>query len=99
MKATKAVKSMSKGAIANALATECEMKKTQMSKALDALASLGASECKKTGKFTIPGLVMLKTRKKPATVAGKREIFGKVCVVKAKPAKTVVKGFCVTALK
>merc|ERR1712014_416916 len=31
--------------------------------------------------------------------AGKREIFGKICVVKAKPAKTVVKAFAVAALK
>merc|ERR1712167_403703 len=78
MKAMKAVKSMSKGAIADALATECEMKKAQMSKVLDALATVGTAEVKKTGKFTIPGLVMLKTRTKPATKAGKREMFGKV---------------------
>merc|ERR1711971_46810 len=32
----------------------------------------------------------VKTRRKPATKAGKREIFGKMVVVKAKPAKTVV---------
>ena len=49
--------------------------------------------------FVIPGLCMLKTRKKPATKAGKREIFGKVVVVKAKPAKTVVKALAAKALK
>ena len=42
---------------------------------------------------------MIKTRLKPATKAGKREMFGKVVVVKAKPAKTVVKAFPVAALK
>jgi len=31
--------------------------------------------------------------------AGKREMFGKVVLVKAKPAKTVVKAFAVSALK
>ena len=31
--------------------------------------------------------------------AGKREIFGKMVVVKAKPAKTIVKAYCVAALK
>ena len=36
---------------------------------------------------------------KPATKAGKREIFGKMVVVKAKPAKTIVKAYCVAALK
>jgi len=41
---------------------------------------------------------MVKTRTKPATKAGKREVFGKV-MVKAKPAKTVVKAFAVPALK
>ena len=31
--------------------------------------------------------------------AGKREVFGKVVMVKAKPAKTIVKAYCVAALK
>merc|ERR1719476_337089 len=61
--------------------------------------SLAAKEVKKTGKFTIPGVAMVKTRVKPATKAGKREIFGKMCVVKAKPAKTVVKAYAVAAIK
>ena len=42
---------------------------------------------------------MVKTRLKPATKAGKREVFGKVMMVKAKPARTVVKAFPVSALK
>merc|ERR1739845_314945 len=46
-----------------------------------------AKELKSAGKFTIPGVCMVKTRKKPATPAGKREVFGKVVMVKAKPAK------------
>jgi len=66
---------------------------------LDALATIGTAEVKKTAKFVIPGLVMLKTRKKPATKAGKREMFGKVVLVKAKPAKTVVKAFAAKAIK
>merc|ERR1719488_118169 len=51
------------------------------------------------GKFTIPGLVTIKTRKKAATKATTRLMFGKMQKVKAKPAKTVVKAFCVKALK
>merc|ERR1711924_197447 len=47
----------------------------------------------KNGKFVIPGVVMIKTRQKKATKAGKREIFGKVVMVKAKPANTIVKAF------
>ena len=41
---------------------------------------------------------MIKTRAKPATKAGKRMMLGKEAVVKAKPANTVVKVFCVSAL-
>jgi len=33
------------------------------------------------------------------TKAGKKEVFGKVVMVKAKPATTVVKAYCVSALK
>jgi hypothetical protein len=41
---------------------------------------------------------LIKTRLKPATKAGKREIFGEMRVVKAKPARTIVKEFPVSAL-
>merc|ERR1712045_476896 len=93
------VRAMSKGALAEALATQTELKKSVVSKALDALAGIATKEVKKTGVFTIPGLARLKVRTKPATKAGKREIFGKVVVVKAKPAKQIVKAFPVAALK
>jgi len=70
-----------------------------MTKALDALAELAGKEVKGTGKFTIPGVCMIKTRHKPATKAGKRIAFGKEIKVKAKPARTVVKAFAVAAIK
>merc|ERR1711879_314889 len=93
------VRAMSKGGIAEALASGCELKKSVCSKALAVLATVATEEVKKTGKFTLPGLCVLKTRTKPATKAGKREIFGKVVMVKAKPAKKIVKAFPVKALK
>ena len=71
----------------------------QVVKILDQLASVAAAETKKAGKFVIPGVAMIKTRTKPATKAGKRMIFGKEVTVSAKPAKTVVKAFPVSALK
>jgi len=40
-----------------------------------------------------------RAKEKKATKAGKREIFGKMQIVKAKPAKTVVKAYPVAALK
>merc|ERR1711913_100045 len=93
------VKSMPKSAIAAALAEEHELKRGVCAKIMDSLATLAAAEVKKTGKFVIPGVAMLKTRVKPATKAGKREIFGKEVMVMAKPAKTVVKAFPVAAIK
>merc|ERR1712194_410040 len=92
-------RAMTKGGIAEALAAACEIKKAVASKALDILASVATAEVKKTGVFALPGLCRPKPRTKPATKAGKREFFGKVCVVKAKPARKIVKAFPVAALK
>merc|ERR1712060_1020132 len=100
MKAMKAAgKPLSKGGLADAIATETELKKKDCMKVLDSLAAVATGQVKSAGKVTIPGLCMVKTRQKPATKAGKREVFGKVVFVKAKPAKTVVKAYCVAALK
>merc|ERR1711979_138039 len=99
MGAMKGGKPMSKGALAQALADGTELKKSQVVKVLDTLTSVASQEVKQNGKCRIPGLCMIKTRLKPATKAGKREVFGKVVMVKAKPARTVVKAFPVSALK
>ena len=100
MKAMKAGgKAMTKGAIADAVATQCELKKTVAAKVINTLAEIGTAEVKKAGIFTLPGLCRIKTRMKPATKAGKREMFGKITIVKAKPAKKIVKAFPVAALK
>merc|ERR1711933_508497 len=92
-------KPMTKGALAQALADGTELKRSEVTKVLDTLASVASKEVKKTGKVTIPSLCMIKTRLKPATKAGKKEIFGKMVMVKAKPAKTIVKALAVAALK
>merc|ERR1711870_143095 len=82
-KAMKAnVQALSKGAIAEALATGGDLKKAQCAGLLDKLAEVATANVKKTGVFTIPGLARLKIRTKPATKAGKREIFGKIVKVK-----------------
>merc|ERR1712085_11999 len=90
---------LSKGGIADALATATESKKSDCSKIMDALVEMGTSQVKSVGKFVIHGLVMIKTRKKPATKACKRVMFGKECAISVRPAKTVVKAFPVSALK
>merc|ERR1712194_207578 len=90
---------LTKGGIADGLAASSGLKKSEVSKVLDGIAALSAKELKRAGKFTIPGVVMIKTRKKAATKAGKRVMFGKEVAVEAKPAKTVMKAFAVAALK
>ena len=97
MKAMKAARAAPKGEIANQLAASTGLKKSEVISVLDSLSDIGTKELKKAGKFTLPGLVMIKTRKKKATKAGKRMMFGKEVKVKAQPAKTVVKAFPVKA--
>merc|ERR1719408_734391 len=99
MKTMRTAKSMTKGAIAEALATECELKKSVCAKLINSLADVATKEVKSTGVFALPGLCRLKTRVKPATKAGKREVFGKVVMVKARPARKIVKAYPVAALK
>merc|ERR1711993_104825 len=94
-----AAKAMTKGALADSLATSAELKKSVVTKLLGHLGEIGAAEVKKSGVFTIPGLARIKTRRKPATKATKRMMFGVETLVKAKPAKTVIKAFPTAALK
>merc|ERR1711972_616350 len=93
------VTAMSQSGITAAIATATGLKAADCKKVLASLAAVATKEVKSTGKFTVPGLAMLKMKTKPATKAGKREMFGKVVVVKAKPAKKVVKVLPVAALK
>mmetsp|Transcript_47732 Transcript_47732/g.153647 ORF Transcript_47732/g.153647 Transcript_47732/m.153647 type:complete len:108 (-) Transcript_47732:187-510(-) len=99
MKSMISAKSITKGALAEALSTATELKKSECMKIITSLAEVVTAEVQKMGKVTLPGICMVKTRLKPATKAGKREIFGKVVMVKAKPAKTIVKAYPVSALK
>merc|ERR1712060_543756 len=100
MKAMKAGQTaLSKGGIADVLSTKTSLKKKDCSNILSALAEIGSSEVKKNGKFTVPGLCFIKTRLKPATKAGKKEMFGQTVMVKAMKARTVVKSRPASALK
>merc|ERR1712012_953696 len=90
---------MSKSGLVAALIEGTEVKGSVCKQLLEKLATVATKEGKGSGKFTIPGLCMLKIRNKPATKAGKKEVFGKVVMVKAKPASKVVRAYCVAALK
>merc|ERR1712232_136595 len=102
MKAMKKVsgeKPLSKGAIVKQIAESNDLKTKEVKIIIEALAELGTKEIKRVSKFTVPNLCMIKTRVKPATKAGKKNIFSKEVMVKARPAKTVVKAFPVSILK
>ena len=74
--AMKAAKVMSKGALATELAEAAGLKKGDITKVLDSLAEIGTKEVKKAGKFTLPGLCMIKTRKKKAGFKGTENNLG-----------------------
>merc|ERR1712072_502709 len=92
-------KAMTKGVISKTLATEHSLKQKTVSELINSLSAIATKEVKSTGVFTLPGLCRIKPRQKPATKAGVRMMFGKEQKVKAKPAKTIVKAFPVSALK
>merc|ERR1712110_233799 len=92
-------KAMTKTALAAALAGKHEVKRSVCSKLIGCFATIATKEVKKFGKFAIPNLCRIKTRTKPATKSGKRMMFGKEVVVKAKPAKTIVKAYPASKVK
>ena len=72
---------------------------TDVKAVFEVLFLLAKRDLRLTGKFTIPGITMIKLKKKPATKAGTQMAFRKEVFVKAKPAKTLVKCYTVKALK
>merc|ERR1712094_110910 len=95
----KAVTAMPKCGITSALVDKTGLDKKSVAGVVESFVQLATAEGKKTGKFTIPGLCMLKTKVRPARKAGTSTAFGKTIKVKARAAKTIVKAYCVKALK
>jgi len=100
-KAAPAVKKkMTKTAILNEIAEKTELSRKQVSAVLDELDSLIQRHIKKgaVGEFTLPGLLKVKSVKRPATKKrmGRNPATGAEIVIAAKPATTRVR---VTALK
>lgn len=94
---------MTKSAILAEIAEKTELSKKQVVSVFDELAILINRHIKKgsVGEFTLPGLLKIKTRKKPATKARKgiNPFTGEEQMFKAKPATTVVKALPLKALK
>merc|ERR1712054_299816 len=92
-------KAMTGGEITKTIAEKTGLKTKVVKGVFSELQTIAYGEVAKTEKFTIPQLVTLKLRHKPATKAGVRTMFGKDVKVAAKPAKKVVKAFPAKALK
>merc|ERR1712151_124050 len=95
----KGPKAMTKTGIAKAIAQHGELKTKVTAKVINVLAQIATKEVQTVGKFTLPKLLTVKSRHKPATKACKKMMFGEMTTVKARPAKTVVKAYPASALK
>jgi nucleoid DNA-binding protein len=94
-KITAVKKPMTKSAIIGEIALNAEMTKKQVSAVLDELGILIERHIKKRspGQFTLPGLMKIEVKKKPATKARKgiNPFTKEETMFKAKPARNVVK--------
>merc|ERR1719199_1119165 len=90
---------MSRSGIIAAIEAKSGLQKKEVKAVMDALGAMVPGALKSAGKFTIPGVAMIKLRKKAATKACTRLMFGEMKKISAKPAKTIVKSFAVKSLK
>ena len=88
-------KSMSKSAVYQYLAEQTDLPKKDVAKVFDALNGLLKRELGKKGPgvFTLPGLLKMRTVRKPATKArkGRNPFTGEEQMFKAKPARNQVR--------
>ena len=94
---------MTKSAMQSAIAEKTELTKKQVASVMDELTNIINGHIKKggIGYCTIPGLMKIKTIRKPATRARKgiNPFTGEETVFKAKPARNVVKILPLKGLK
>jgi nucleoid DNA-binding protein len=94
-KVTAVKKPMTKSEIVNSLAESSGLAKKQVSTVLDELSILIERHIKKRspGQFSLPGLMKIEVKSKPATKARKgiNPFTGEETIFKAKPARKVVK--------
>jgi DNA-binding protein HU-beta len=76
-------------------ADKFEMKRTQVREVFDELATLAEKELKKSGEFTLPGMVKLSVQKRKARM-GRNPATGDAIKI---PAKTVVKARILKQMK
>ncbi len=94
-KLTAAKTPMTKSAMTDEIAGQTGLARKQVSSVLNELGVLIERHIKKgaVGQFTLPGLMKIEVRRKPATKARKgiNPFTGEETVFKAKPARNVVK--------
>jgi len=94
---------MSKSAMMGAIAEDTGLSKKQVALVFESLTALINGHVRKggAGTCTVPGLMKIKTVRKPATKARKgiNPFTGEETMFKAKPARTVVKVQPLKALK
>ena len=92
---------MSKSEFLAALAEKTGLNKKQASSAIEAVGSIVTEQLKHSGEVTIPGLIKLNVSEKAATPEheGINPFTKQPTIIKAKPARKVVKARPVKALK
>ena len=94
---------LSKSALIQKIADQFDEKLTRkdVKGIIETVATIGHSELKKNGLFVVPGLIRLVVVKKPATKERKgiNPFTKEETIFKAKPARKVVKGRPVKAVK
>jgi nucleoid DNA-binding protein len=94
---------MTKSTMMGAIADDTGLAKKDVSAVFDSLSNIINGHIKKggAGTCTVPGLMKIKTVRKPATKArkGTNPFTGEEMMFKAKPARTVVKVLPLKALK
>lgn len=96
-----AEKGMTKSQLFSELAADAELTKSQVSSVFSALLAIVEREIKHGRPVTVPGLVKATVKSKPATPSrmGRNPFTGEEIMIKAKPARKVVKVRPVKALK
>ena len=80
-----------KGPISHAVAEEANLHVKEVKKTIGTLFEVMVRELRAGGRCVIPNIVILVVRKKETSKAQKKNVFGKICVYPAKPARTVVR--------
>ncbi len=92
---------MTKSQLIEKVSATAELSKKDVKGVLEALATTGYKELKKTGTFMLPGFAKFVVIKKPATKArkGTNPFTGEPMMFKAKPARKIVRARPVKAAK